>query len=106
MRAYPLTAYCKGGKHLHILNHAVTDDYIRENYDISLWEHLVDVGYGKTVSRYRLYTRKPMPLEDSLDYDIVCPHCGNNLRVCGESRDSHNHALYKCPVCDSERSGK
>lgn len=104
MKAYPLNAYKKGGTYLIPAHTSNTDEFVRDTNSVSLIEYLVDEGYGKLSRRYRLYTRQPMSFADSLEYDIVCPHCGNKLRVCGNQIDSHAHGLYKCRNCDDERS--
>ncbi len=103
MKTYPLYLYERGGKYLRPGNTGNTDEYIRNANELSLIEFLADEGCGRMSRRYRLYTRTPMSFSGSLEYDIACPHCGSQLRVCGNYIDAHTHALYKCRNCDDER---
>jgi len=102
MKTYPLFAFKSGGRYLTAGSTSSTDEYIRETNELSLIEYLVDEGFGKTARRYRLFTRTPMSFADSLEYDIACPHCSSQLRLCGNQIDSTTHGLYKCRHCDEE----
>ena len=100
IKSHPLTAFKKGGKYLICGSTLNTDEYVRETYSLSLNEYLVNDGHNNYIRRYRLYSRDPMSVEDSMEYDIECPHCHSVLRICGETIDSHNHGLYKCRACE------
>ena len=39
---------------------------------------------------------------ETLDYDIECPHCHDQLRLCGMAVDAMTHGLYRCKRCDDE----
>ena len=64
-------------------------------------EHLVD-NDGKLYRRYRLRTCDPTRFVETLDYDIECPHCHDQLRLCGMAVDAMTHGLYRCKRCDDE----
>lgn len=102
MKAYTLIGSSKG-KYLVPQDNFNTVDFVTEHSELSLIENLVDDGKGNKVHRYRLHSREPMSYSESLEFDISCPHCQDNLRVCGDRVDVHNHGLYKCRSCD-ERS--
>ncbi|MBR3473949.1 MAG: hypothetical protein IKH34_02655 [Oscillospiraceae bacterium] len=67
---------------------------------MSLLEHVVDGSDGHHKYRYRLHTKEPTRFEDTLEYDIGCPRCTSQLRLCGRPLDAYDHGLYKCQVCD------
>ena len=106
MKTYPLLAYKKGGTYLIPTSTWNTDEYLREHNDLCLQEHLVNDGHGNMQRRYRLFSRNYMRFADTLEYDIKCPHCNNKLRLCGNPVDANYHGLYKCRVCDNERSAR
>ena len=97
MKAYGLIVP-KKGRHAQTTYSCNTAEFIMENHDMSLVEHLVSGSSNRY--RYRLHTSNAARYEDTLEYDIACPHCGNTLRLCGLPLDRHDHGLYKCPVCD------
>ena len=99
MKAYPLSAYKKGGHYLIPQNTFNTDEYDREHNCLCLREIIENDGYGRTQARYRLYSRDYMRFTDTLEYDIQCPRCGSTLRLCGLPLDANNHGLYKCRNC-------
>ena len=99
MNAYPLIVPEKG-KYLAPVSTSNTADYVKETRDMSLLEHVVDDGNGHHKYRYRLLTKEPTRFEDTLEYDIGCPRCTSQLRLCGRPLDAYDHGLYKCPVCD------
>ena len=101
MAAYNLTAY-KGGNYLIPQHTFLIDELVMERSDLCLVQHLVKNKNGNLVRRYRLHTNAPTRFEDTLDYDIGCPHCNGRLRLCGRPYDYHDHGLYKCPACDKE----
>ena len=100
MNAYPLIVPEKG-KYLAPVSTSNTADYVKETRDMSLIEHVVDDGNGHHKHRYRLHTKEPTRFEDTLEYDIGCPQCTSQLRLCGRPLDAYDHGLYKCPVCDN-----
>ncbi len=99
MKAYGLTV-SGSGKHARPVSGFSSTEFVMETSRMSLVERLIANGSGRHVYRFRLHTREPMRYEDTLDYDIACPRCGNTLRLCGRPLDAYDHGLYKCPVCD------
>ena len=100
MKAYPLIVPEKG-KYLAPVSTSTTVEFVKENREMSLIEHMIDGSDGYYKFRFRLHTRKPASFEDTLEYDIGCPRCTTaKLRLCGRPLDAYDHGLYKCPVCD------
>ena len=101
MRAFSLTK-TKGTNNLWPCDTTGnTPEFVMENSNMCLLDSLVDDGTGGYVHRYRLHSRHAMRFEDSLEYDITCPHCKiGKLRLCGKPIDWYDHGLYKCPRCD------
>ena len=100
MSNYTFVKY-PGGNYLLSKECWKTEDYLAENADLFMCEHLVK-DRGRLYSRYRVRSCKPMRFTDTLEYDIECPHCHDKLRLCGMPVDSTNHGLYKCRRCDDE----
>ena len=65
-------------------------------------EHIFGNEDGKLYRRYRLRTCDPTRFVETLDYDIECPHCHDQLRLCGMAVDAMTHGLYRCKRCDDE----
>ena len=103
MSIYTLNPYKKGSNYLMPGPTMNTEEYIRDTCSLSLGESLATDENGNTVHRYRLYSKDYMRFTDTLDYDISCPQCHSQLRLCGLPVDANTHGLYKCRACD-ERS--
>ncbi len=102
MKAYRLTEHGKT-RCLWPIDSFSTPESVMEHSSMCLLDHLVDDGAGGYVHRYRLHSRNAMRFDDTLDYDITCPHCRRTtLRLCGKQLDWYDHGLYKCPVCDKK----
>ena len=100
MKAFSLTNV-KNSNRLMPIDTLNTPESVMEHSDLCLLDHLVEDGAGGYVHRYRLHSRYAMRFEDTLDYDIHCPHCATGtLRLCGKQLDWYDHGFYKCPVCD------
>ena len=63
-------------------------------------EYLTKDDRRKVYYRYRLRTCDPTRFTDTLEYDLKCPHCNGDLRLCGLPLDATTHGLYKCRRCD------
>ena len=99
MKAYGLITPSRGGK-ANSVSGGNTPEFVMDNYEMSLAEHRITNDRGRSERRYRLHSRDPRRFEDTLEYDIACPRCGNTLRLCGRPVDYYDHGLYRCPVCD------
>lgn len=101
MNSYTFYTY-RGGKILFPKNEWLTEEHLAAHRKFFMTEHFVDDDWGKTYRRYRLRTGEPTRFVDTLEYDIICPHCNNDLRLCGLPLDSTTHGLYRCRHCDEE----
>lgn len=99
MRNYTFYNY-KGGKTLFPKNDWLTEEYLAEHEKIFMTEYLTKDDRRKVYHRYRLRTCDPTRFTDTLEYDLKCPHCNGNLRLCGLPLDATTHGLYKCRHCD------
>lgn len=99
MKAYGLIP-SSGGRKASSVSGCNTAEFVMDNYKMSLAEYWTTNEKGKSERRYRLHTREPERFEDTLEYDIACPRCGNKLRLCGRPVDHYDHGLYRCPVCN------
>ena len=103
MRAFRLCDYNKTHRLQPSDTTGNTPEFVMENSDLCLLDSLVENGLGGYVHRYRLHSRNAMRFEDTLEYDITCPHCQRTtLRLCGRPLDWYDQGLYKCPVCDKK----
>lgn len=99
MRNYTFYNY-KGGKTLFPKNDWLTEEYLAEHEKIFMTEYLAKDERRKIYHRYRLRTCDPTRFTDTLEYDLKCPHCSGDLRLCGLPLDATTHGLYKCRRCD------
>ena len=99
MRNYTFYNY-KGGKTLFPKNDCLTEAYLAEHEKIFMTEYLANDDWRKVYHRYRLRTCDPTRFTDTLEYDLKCPHCNGDLRLCGLPLDATTHGLYKCRRCD------
>ncbi len=100
MKAYGLIKQARANS-LWPCDSGNTAEFVMENSNMCLLDNLVDNGTGGYVHRYRLHSRHAMRFEDSLEFDITCPHCrSETLKLCGKPLDWYDHGLYKCPRCD------
>ena len=79
----------------------LTAEHLSETEPLFMTKHLID-NDGKLYRRYRLRTCDPTRFVETLDYDIECPHCHDQLRLCGMAVDAMTHGLYRCKRCDDE----
>ena len=82
MRNYTFYNY-KGGKTLFPKNDWLTEAYLAEHEKIFMTEYLANDDRRKVYHRYRLRTCDPTRFTDTLEYDLKCPHCNGDLRLCG-----------------------
>ena len=108
MSSFTFYTYKKGSNTLFPKNASRTEEYLADHERIFMTDHLVKDDRGRTYFRYRLKSRDPMRFTDTLEYDIKCPRCQGDLRLCGMPLDSTTHGLYKCRRCDEkkERGGQ
>ena len=101
MSKIKLDKYWKNKFHLVANDSYLTDDYIESYYALYLDEILIRNGNGGVDVYYRLQSREPMKSEDTLRYDIDCPHCRGQMRIVGFPINNRNHSLYRCPHCQN-----
>lgn len=79
----------------------LTAEHLSETEPLFMTEHLVD-NDGKLYRRYRLRTCDPTRFVETLDYDIECPHCHDQLRLCGMAVDamSATTGAFCAPAAD------
>ena len=90
----------KGGKTLFPKNDWLTEAHLAEHEKIFMTEYLANDDRRKVYHRYRLRTCDPTRFTETLEYDLKCPHCNGDLRLCGLPLDATTHGLYKCRRCD------
>ena len=72
------------------------------NYTFVNYKNTKSLIPKEVYRRYRLRTCDPTRFVETLDYDIECPHCHDQLRLCGMAVDAMTHGLYRCKRCDDE----
>lgn len=102
MSSFTFYTYNKGAKVLFPKDAMRTEEYLAEHERLFMTDHLAKDDRGKNYFRYRLKSCEPMRFTDTLEYDIKCPRCHGDLRLCGMPLDSMTHGLYKCRRCDKE----
>ena len=102
MSSFAFFTHNKGGTVLFPKNDLLSEEYLAEHARLYMTDHLARDDGGRTYFRYRLKSCGPMRFTDTLEYDIKCPRCHGDLRLCGMPLDSTTHGLYKCRRCDKE----
>lgn len=100
MNTYSLRPFKIGGKILYPKEELGDKERTHSYNEFCLDEYLLKDEHGRLYSRYRLHTREPYQFFDTMEFDIKCPKCGTNLRLCGNPHDLNDHGLYKCRKCD------
>ncbi len=83
----------------------LAEEHLSETEPLFMTEHLVD-NDGKLYRRYRLRTCDPPRFVETLDYDIECPRCHNQLRLCGMAVDAMTHGLYRYFIGNTRKAGR
>ena len=101
MISYPLIANKADNRMLRPQDNFMSDEYIRDHYDLYLTTEYITDEHGETKSYYRLHARYPHTIEMALAYEIKCPRNDyHTLKQVGRCLNSHELGLYECPVCN------
>ena len=101
MSTYPLKANKINNRMLSPQDTFLTEEYIRDHYDLYLKTEYITDEHGETKSYYRLHSKHPHTIEMALAYEIKCPRsCYHTLKQVGRCLNSHELGLYECPVCN------
>lgn len=95
MANYLLHTYQKGGTTLFPSTTLQTQP--QSAYYLS--DSLERLPNGSVMCYYRLHTRDYHTLEDTFQFDILCPKCKQRLKPYNIQSDGYTHSWYHCPNC-------